>query len=301
MLRRGRECTLRTAQPTTRGVVVATCRAAFAACNLLSCSHHHARFVSKSAGHLQVHHRVASTSTNMKIEVDFPRAAGVKPVRTFSARSRSSALRCSSSCKTWLHSSSSCSTSSPSTDPSPTRGEPEMNWNLGERSTTAAVAAAVHGSEGGATAAATGAGAGEGATATTAMTLQEYIALGPPRLRQQQQQQQQQQRQRRPLPQSDHKNKTAAGPAAAAVGAAAGGAGASPTPTPTPTPPAGGGGLTEGELEDWLAASVDVAKSLGIDPATSTEPQRRRVFHLYLPVYFWLKHLLATRPLPTHP
>lgn len=45
--------------------------------------------------------------------------------------------------------------------------------------------------------------------------------------------------------------------------------------------------------EDWLAEAADLAASLGIDPPTSIESQHRRVFHLYLPVYFWLKELLA--------
>ncbi|CAM9990589.1 unnamed protein product, partial [Ectocarpus sp. 13 AM-2016] len=44
--------------------------------------------------------------------------------------------------------------------------------------------------------------------------------------------------------------------------------------------------------EDWLSAAADLAASLGIDPLTSTEAQHRRIFHLYLPVYFWLKLLL---------
>lgn len=44
--------------------------------------------------------------------------------------------------------------------------------------------------------------------------------------------------------------------------------------------------------EGWLAEAADLAASLGIDPPTSTEAQHRRVFHLYLPVYFWLKELL---------
>lgn len=45
--------------------------------------------------------------------------------------------------------------------------------------------------------------------------------------------------------------------------------------------------------KEWLAVSCDLAASLGIDPPTSTEAQHRRVFHLYLPVYFWLKQLLV--------
>lgn len=44
--------------------------------------------------------------------------------------------------------------------------------------------------------------------------------------------------------------------------------------------------------EDWLAEAADLAASLGIEPHTSVEAQHRRVFHLYLPVYFWLKELL---------
>lgn len=44
--------------------------------------------------------------------------------------------------------------------------------------------------------------------------------------------------------------------------------------------------------EDWLADAADLAASLGIEPPTSTEAQHRRVFHLYLPVYSWLKDLL---------
>lgn len=43
---------------------------------------------------------------------------------------------------------------------------------------------------------------------------------------------------------------------------------------------------------DWVAEAADLADSLGIDPPTSIEAQHRRVFHLYLPVYFWLKELL---------
>ncbi|CAM9806384.1 unnamed protein product, partial [Hapterophycus canaliculatus] len=46
---------------------------------------------------------------------------------------------------------------------------------------------------------------------------------------------------------------------------------------------------------EWLSASVDLAISLGIDPSTSTEAHHRRIFHLYLPVYFWLRHLLSMR------
>lgn len=46
--------------------------------------------------------------------------------------------------------------------------------------------------------------------------------------------------------------------------------------------------------EDWLSASLDLANSLGIDPASATETQHRRVFHLYLPVYFWLRQLLLS-------
>eukprot|EP00903_Cladosiphon_okamuranus_P014807 g13713.t1 len=45
--------------------------------------------------------------------------------------------------------------------------------------------------------------------------------------------------------------------------------------------------------EDWLTEAAGLAASLGIDPPTSVEAQHRRVFHLYLPVYFWLKELLA--------
>lgn len=41
-----------------------------------------------------------------------------------------------------------------------------------------------------------------------------------------------------------------------------------------------------------MAEAADLADSLGIDPPTSIEAQHRRVFHLYLPVYFWLKELL---------
>ncbi|CAN0404230.1 unnamed protein product, partial [Ectocarpus sp. 8 AP-2014] len=44
--------------------------------------------------------------------------------------------------------------------------------------------------------------------------------------------------------------------------------------------------------EDWRSAAADLAASLGIDPLASTEAQHRRVFHLYLPVYFWLELLL---------
>ncbi|CAM9393185.1 unnamed protein product [Ectocarpus sp. 4 AP-2014] len=44
--------------------------------------------------------------------------------------------------------------------------------------------------------------------------------------------------------------------------------------------------------EDWRSAAADLAASLGIDPLKSTEAQHRRIFHLYLPVYFWLKLLL---------
>eukprot|EP00752_Nemacystus_decipiens_P014822 g13195.t1 len=44
---------------------------------------------------------------------------------------------------------------------------------------------------------------------------------------------------------------------------------------------------------EWLAEAADLAASLGIDPLTSVEAQHRRVFHLYLPVYFWLTELLA--------
>lgn len=47
------------------------------------------------------------------------------------------------------------------------------------------------------------------------------------------------------------------------------------------------------QQEDWSAEAADLAASLGIDPPTSIEAQHRRVFHLYLPVYFWLKDLLA--------
>lgn len=43
---------------------------------------------------------------------------------------------------------------------------------------------------------------------------------------------------------------------------------------------------------DWLSASGDLAASLGISPAAASEAEHRRVFHLYLPVYFWLKGLL---------
>ncbi|CAM9976787.1 unnamed protein product, partial [Scytosiphon promiscuus] len=46
---------------------------------------------------------------------------------------------------------------------------------------------------------------------------------------------------------------------------------------------------------EWLSASLDLAASLGVDPSTSTEVHHRRIFHLYLPVYFWLKHLLSPR------
>lgn len=46
--------------------------------------------------------------------------------------------------------------------------------------------------------------------------------------------------------------------------------------------------------EEWLSASLDLATSLGIDPASATESQHRRVFHLYLPVYFWLRQLLLS-------
>lgn len=44
--------------------------------------------------------------------------------------------------------------------------------------------------------------------------------------------------------------------------------------------------------EDWLRASGDLADSLGIDPSTAAEVEHRRVFHLYLPIFFWLKGLL---------
>lgn len=46
---------------------------------------------------------------------------------------------------------------------------------------------------------------------------------------------------------------------------------------------------------DWLNASVDIAVSLGINPATASEAEHRRVFHLYLPVFFWLKRLLENK------
>ena len=301
MLKRGGNATLRTAQPNTHGVVITTCRAAFAVCNLLS-SYRRAFFVSKSLGHPQINHLTApvtstSTRTNMHIEDGVPRAVGIKPVQAVSARPRCSACRSSRSCKTWLHtsiSSSSTSCASSSAPPAAGPSEPCVNWNLGERpaagATAAAAGAADHDYGGGATAAAvaTTTAAAEEAVAvamgTTAMTLQEYITLGPYRLQQQQQ--------RRPQSQSTscHKKKSTA----------AAGAGAGVSPALTSSPPSGPAeGLIEGELEDWLAASMDLAASLGIDPATSTEPQRRRVFHLYLPVYFWLRHLLATRPLPT--
>ena len=277
MIQCSRGCTFSTTQQSmTRGVVMATCRAAFAACNLLSCRQHAMLSVSKSAQHLeslQVHDisRTASTSTN--IEVGFPRAAEVKPMLVLcSTRMRGGVCRGSGSCKIRLHTSSS---SSPSENHSPAaRGEPGVNWNLGERPTAAAAAAAVHSHESEATPA---------AAETTAITLQEYIALGPPRPQQQQQEQHQLRRRRRLTTRET----------------AAEASGASPAPTLQPPPPVEG--FTEGELEEWVAASIDLAASLGIDPATATEPECRRVFHLYLPVYFWLKHLLATRPLPTNP
>ena len=49
----------------------------------------------------------------------------------------------------------------------------------------------------------------------------------------------------------------------------------------------------EQPTEHWVAEAADLAASLGIHPPTSVEAQHRRVFHLYLPVYFWLKELLA--------
>lgn len=49
---------------------------------------------------------------------------------------------------------------------------------------------------------------------------------------------------------------------------------------------------SEKSEEDWLAASGDLADSLGIDPSNATEAEHKRVFRLYLPVFFWLKDLL---------
>lgn len=52
------------------------------------------------------------------------------------------------------------------------------------------------------------------------------------------------------------------------------------------------GVATDDDEEDWLAVSADLAASLGIDPVTADEAEHRRVFHLYLPVYFWLMRLI---------
>ena len=46
------------------------------------------------------------------------------------------------------------------------------------------------------------------------------------------------------------------------------------------------------ETEDWAAAAADLAASLGLDPRATTDAQHRRIFHLYLPVYFWLRELV---------
>ncbi|CAM9888540.1 unnamed protein product [Pylaiella littoralis] len=96
----------------------------------------------------------------------------------------------------------------------------------------------------------------------TAVSLDEYIALGP-RYRHQRQQQKDQ---GQPPATSER--------------------------TATRIASAFGDDSTSSHREDWLAASSDLAASLGIDPPTSTEAQHRRVFHLYLPIYFWLKQLL---------
>ncbi|CAN0238694.1 unnamed protein product, partial [Discosporangium mesarthrocarpum] len=47
----------------------------------------------------------------------------------------------------------------------------------------------------------------------------------------------------------------------------------------------------------WAAAAWDLAGSLGIDPTASapTEGQDRRIFHLYLPLFFWIQGMLEGR------
>lgn len=52
------------------------------------------------------------------------------------------------------------------------------------------------------------------------------------------------------------------------------------------------GRWTAGWEGKWLTASSDLANSLGIDPPNASEAEHRRIFHLYLPVFFWLKGLL---------
>lgn len=44
-------------------------------------------------------------------------------------------------------------------------------------------------------------------------------------------------------------------------------------------------------LEDWLEAGIQLAKQMQMpeDPSQLSDVQRLRIYHYYLPVYFWCK------------
>lgn len=110
------------------------------------------------------------------------------------------------------------------------------------------------------------------------VSLGEYVALGPGyRAKRSQRQEQQQQ----PVPQA---------PTAETMNS-------SPSVDDSDSDGTNARECREGEkreeAREWLPASLDLAASLDIKPSTSTEAHHRRIFHLYLPVYFWLKHLLS--------
>lgn len=60
-----------------------------------------------------------------------------------------------------------------------------------------------------------------------------------------------------------------------------------------PSTRADGSSADTNSAREWLKVSGDLATSLGIDPPNATEAEHRRVFDLYLRVFFWIKTLLA--------
>ncbi|CAM9380369.1 unnamed protein product [Choristocarpus tenellus] len=49
------------------------------------------------------------------------------------------------------------------------------------------------------------------------------------------------------------------------------------------------------DVNAWRVAAGELASSLGINPTLIHEAQRRRIFHLYLPLFFWIQELLEKR------
>ena len=60
-----------------------------------------------------------------------------------------------------------------------------------------------------------------------------------------------------------------------------------------------GCGLERGDVEakfsEWLADGAFVAGNLGFDGTTLTECQAKRIYHYYLPVYYWVLQQLDAK------